>query len=507
MLNDEEDPVILSPAPSRRESVESRHTTKQSISSERSWRPLDDQMTQETSETNESTDVEANESDGTVQAGLGIIGVASPPKFTGLFVEPRGESDDESALPPPQDDVADIVQLLSANRKADGQNLASPIQLSSTFEQQATFPSNLLVDPAAYSNGLDPLVASPAFSTLSTDDVEEVRFLPRNSITRSGSHPIIVNIHPVVVPESPSPRASFRSPQRMGGQDWTAAASQMPAAATRWTPAAQPVEAIAVEDVSEGEDALRMDLNELEERLGQLSPRTREEAVALLLEEPDGQFASLDRLIRQEQPTPPPVDSSSYSASPPRPLSPPSPVIINSLHLPISFESGLPSPPFSANSMNPRVPRSSSLEAPQHPLTGPPIARSTVIAAPTTQSSSERTPTAYAETERFADQSASPQDEAPPVPYKIHFAPTVPPMPFEPPTPTQSSQSPSNRLRKSLRLSKPTTNEVENEPVLALGQKSPLNAFFDKKAFGFLKKPRKSVDGLPLRLLEQRMAC
>lgn len=477
MLNDEEETVMLSPAPSRRESLEpSQQRKKNSVGSERSWKPLDDQPMRGISETKDSTDVEASESDGTVQAGLGIVGVASPPRFTGLFVEARGESDDEAS--PPQDDIADIVQLLSANRAVHADNLASPIQLSATFEQQATFPSGLLVQSTSQSAQLDAAAASPALSSMSTDDIETVTFLPRNSMTRSQSNPL-------VLPESPSPRASFRSPQRMGGQDWTNA-TQM--SASRWAPN-QSSEALEGKEMEAGEpeEGLRMELDELEEKLGQLSPRTREEAVALLLEDSYGRFGNLNHLAWQSEPSPPVVDSSSYSASPTRSLSPPSPVITTSQPLPSLFESEMLIPPIAAS----RVPRSSSLETSPFPLPGPPIARSTAPLPSSSPSPTDRTPTSYGDMERFPTIESSPT-EAPPVPLKIHFAPIVPPVPLEPPTPTQS-----NRLLraagKSLKLSKPSS-EAETDAGIGSSAKSPRSAFFDKKAFGFLKKQRKSSD-------------
>ncbi|GAA5970541.1 hypothetical protein JCM11641_007347 [Rhodosporidiobolus odoratus] len=231
--------------------------------------------------------------------GLGIVGArvaeieasAAP----GIVERvPEKDSWDERGLPPPQDDVAEVVALLGSTPSQQPQgNLASPIRLDSS-------------SAAAESSGVFP--PSPARAMSGDDNATSTPFAHTHSIHNSIST-VQFSVRPPSTIASMSPEVV---PSRKQRQGWT----DIPPVVNPSLSASSSLSSIApLNDKRASTIGLMEDLDDLERALVELSPRAAAQSKAssspfAIAEGPAG-IAS----------APPPPRTSSATSAPAGPLS------------------------------------------------------------------------------------------------------------------------------------------------------------------------------------------
>lgn len=399
--------------------------------------------------------------------GLGIFGARvedlssmAPP---GVVETSKKESFDEAGLPPPQDDVADVVAMLQPGTKTDKINLASPIHLASS----PSAPAEGFVAPRQIEEPIEITAPLPpqVDVLVSTHDDED-------SFANDAS--------------SRDTTASFRSPssQRKGSHDWANSPGANKVLAIPSPVIEQPQFQYSdnLQSPDIGDDARRAstiglmeNLDDLERALAELSPRAKRTTASrapsgdLFSPSPRSASSALpksragsDAVSAVNQPPyrtgPPPLTSevAGYSANSVleqnAPVSPVIPFNVSSEALAVSnnFDAVTPkgSPSTRSESTTSRTPRSTSLSR----RVAPPVG--------------DNTSTSHPEVE---------MPRPPPPATNLNSEPPLIPEPVRSASPGRKSRSSKSSSRRG---SEPSDKESPKEK----------SSFFQKPAFKFFRK-------------------
>ncbi|ORY91618.1 hypothetical protein BCR35DRAFT_323366 [Leucosporidium creatinivorum] len=263
--------------------------------------------------------------------GLGIVGArvmdlksSAPPGV--VEQSPLDESNDEAGLPPPQDDISDVMSMLKSGQsedKTDAINLASPIHLDSSptapsttgvFESSDSFDESR--PPFDNSRASLDAAASSSFDTQSFEpaggpvDLAARRRSSQRPRFGSGASARALNLVSIDVrPPSTVHSSPEYAPQRKQRQGWT----NIPAVVDKSMSASTSLASLDTygqpDSQRDSTIGLMENLDDLERALADLSPTTSRKSPAITQEQPTPE-PSPQNLLALAQPSQPADESS-----------------------------------------------------------------------------------------------------------------------------------------------------------------------------------------------------